>query len=38
VLLILNFVFCQLGWFASVLGGANQLPWVGPVVVTLIIA
>jgi hypothetical protein len=38
VLLILNFVFCQLGWFASVLGGANHLPWVGPVVVTMIVA
>jgi Protein of unknown function (DUF2878) len=38
VLLILNFVLCQVGWFASVLGGANHLPWVGPVVVMAVVA
>ncbi len=35
---LLNFLLCQIGWFASVLGGAHQLPWVGPVVVALVIA
>jgi hypothetical protein len=38
VLLILNFVLCQVGWFASVLGGANHLPWLGPVVVMPVVA
>ncbi len=38
MLTLLNFLLCQVGWFASVLGGANQLPWVGPVVVAIVIA
>lgn len=33
---VLNFVLFQMAWFACVLGGANGLPWVGPVVVGLI--
>jgi hypothetical protein len=35
--LALNFVAFQLGWFACVLGAARNLPWLGPVVVTLIV-
>ncbi len=31
--LLINFVAFQLGWFACVLGAANGLPWLGPVVV-----
>ena len=31
--LAMNFAVFQLGWFSSVLGGANQLPWIGPVAV-----
>lgn len=38
MLLIVNFILCQVGWFASVIGAANQLPWVGPVVVMLVVA
>lgn len=31
--LALNFIAFQLGWFACVLGAANGLPWLGPIVV-----
>ena len=34
---IINFVLFQLGWFACVLGGANGLPWIGPIAATAII-
>ncbi len=30
---VLNFILFQLGWFACVLGAANQLPWLAFVVV-----
>jgi hypothetical protein len=30
MLLILNFATFQIGWFSSVIGGANQMPWLGP--------
>ena len=30
MLLILNFAAAQLGWLGSVLGGAQQMPWIGP--------
>jgi hypothetical protein len=33
---VLNFVLFQAGWFACVLGAANGMPWVGPVVVGLV--
>ncbi|MGI9270852.1 MAG: DUF2878 domain-containing protein [Woeseiaceae bacterium] len=33
MLYILNFAAFQVGWFSSVLGGAQQMPWLGPVVV-----
>ena len=36
--LIINFVLFQIGWFACVLGAAKQLPWLGVIVVTVIVA
>ena len=36
--MLLNFVVFQIGWFACVLGGANQLPWIGTLVVSIIVA
>lgn len=33
MLYILNFVAFQIGWFSSVIGGAQQMPWLGPVVI-----
>ena len=36
--LLTNFLFFQFGWFSSVLGGANQMPWIGPIAVLAIIA
>ncbi len=36
--LMLNFVAFQLGWFACVLGAANALPWLGPVVVATVVS
>lgn len=36
--LISNFLLFQVGWFACVLGAANGMPWIGPVVVALILA
>ena len=36
--LVVNFVAFQFGWFSSVLGGAQGLPWIGPVAVMLIVA
>ena len=30
--LVLNIILFQIGWWACVLGAANQLPWLGPVV------
>jgi hypothetical protein len=36
--MLINAVAFQLGWFACVLGGANQLPWLGTLVATLIVA
>lgn len=36
--MIRNFLLFQVGWFASVLGAANGLPWVGPLVVALVVA
>jgi hypothetical protein len=35
--MLLNFAAFQLGWFACVLGGANQLPWLGTLVAILIV-
>lgn len=36
--LLVNFVAFQVGWFACVLGAANALPWLGPVVVAAVVA
>jgi hypothetical protein len=36
--ILINAAAFQLGWFACVLGGANQLPWLGTLVATLIVA
>jgi hypothetical protein len=33
----MNFALFQLGWFACVLGGANGLPWIGPIAASAII-
>ena len=35
--MFINFLFFQIAWFACVLGAANNLPWVGPLVVALIV-
>ena len=32
-----NAIAFQLGWFACVLGGANQMPWLGTLVVAMIV-
>ncbi|MFZ0468432.1 MAG: DUF2878 family protein, partial [Thiogranum sp.] len=36
--MVANALAFQLGWFACVLGGANQLPWAGTLVAVLIAA
>ena len=36
--ILINFVAFQFGWFSSVLGGAKQLPWAGPLAVIAIVA
>ena len=36
--LLTNFLFFQIGWFSSVLGGANDMPWFGPLAVLAIVA
>ena len=35
---LINFVTFQAGWFACVLGAANGLPWLGTLLVCLIVA
>jgi len=35
---VVNFVAFQVGWFACVLGGAHQFPWLGTLMVSIIIA
>ena len=35
--LLINFVAFQVGWFAAVLGAANNVPWAGPVVIAVVI-
>ena len=32
MLFILNVATAQIGWFGSVVGGAQQMPWIGPLV------
>jgi hypothetical protein len=36
--LLFNFVAFQVGWFACVLGAAQQVPWIGPAVVLVVVA
>ena len=38
MLALLNFVAFQIGWFAAVLGAANNVPWAGPLVIAGAIA
>jgi hypothetical protein len=33
--LVANFLFFKAGWLSSVLGGANQMPWLGPLAVLI---
>lgn len=35
--ILVNFAAFQIGWFACVIGGANGLPWIGPVAVAVIV-
>ena len=35
---LINFVAFQAGWFACVLGAANGLPWLGSLLVCLVVA
>ena len=35
---LINFALFQIAWFASVVGAANQMPWLGPVAVAAAIA
>lgn len=37
MLALLNFVAFQVGWFAAVLGAANNMPWAGPLVIAIVI-
>jgi hypothetical protein len=32
---VINFIIFQVGWFACVYGGANQLPWLGTIFVAV---
>jgi hypothetical protein len=36
--LVLNFAAFQIGWLSSVIGGAQQMPWLGPLAVMIAIA
>jgi hypothetical protein len=36
--ILINFIAFQVGWFACVLGAANGLPWLGPIVVAAAVA
>jgi hypothetical protein len=36
--IISNFILFQIGWFACVIGAAKQLPWLGVIVVAIIVA
>ena len=38
VMLLTNFLAFQIAWFSSVLGGAHQMPWIGPIAVFLALA
>ena len=36
--LILNFGMFKVGWLSSVMGGAQQLPWLGPLAMFIVVA
>lgn len=36
--MLINFTAFQVGWFSSVIGAAKQMPWLGPVVLVLVLA
>lgn len=36
--IFINFAAFQFGWFSAVIGAANQLPWVGPLVIAAVLA
>jgi len=38
VLLVTNFIAFQVAWLSSVIGGAQQMPWLGPVTVLIALA
>jgi len=38
MLFLVNVVAFQIGWFSSVIGGAQQMPWLGPVAVLIALA
>ena len=38
MLLIVNFVIFQVAWMSSVIGGAQQMPWLGPLAVAVALA
>jgi len=38
MLLVMNFAVFQIGWFSSVYGGAQQMPWLGPLAVAAALA
>ena len=33
--LVINFIAFQVGWLSSVIGGAQQMPWIGPIAVAI---
>jgi len=38
MLFIVNFAAFQIGWFSSVIGGAQQMPWIGPLAALVAVA
>lgn len=38
MLLLFNVVAFDIGWFSSVFGGAQQMPWLGPVTVLILLS
>lgn len=34
--MLVNFIAFQVGWFSSVIGAAQEMPWLGPVVVLVV--
>lgn len=36
--LLINFAAFQIGWFSSVIGAARQMPWLGPLVLLIVLA